>query len=80
MPGQLQKCSYYLPHRLIQPLKQTVCFARDHPTPVQVYIFPVRLPREFGKAADDEFIHTPPPFLLPKIMSERTSEENRACL
>lgn len=38
-------------------LKQALWFARDHPTPVQVYTFPAKIPREAGKAADDGRIH-----------------------
>lgn len=55
--GQQRKYSYNLPWSSIQPLRQTTCSARDHPTPVQVYTFPAKIPWESGKAADDGWIH-----------------------
>lgn len=55
--GQQRKYSYNLPWSSVQPLRQTTCSARDHPTPVQVYTFLAKIPWESGKAADDGWIH-----------------------
>lgn len=77
--GQQQKHSHPLPWRSIQPSKQAICFARDHPTPVQVYTFPAKIPWESGKAADHGLIH-PCATTFPAATSEITSEESRARL
>lgn len=76
--GQQQKYSHH-PIGINSIIKTN--YLRDHPIPVQVDTFPAKIPWESVRAATmDESIHPPPPFLLPKITSETTSEESRARL